>query len=329
MLSRVAENIYWMSRYLERAASVARLLDVNFELALDLPGPTGPMWAPLVDVTGDRLLFNSIYGEPTMEQVTHFLTADMQYANSIVSCMVKARENARIVRDHLPMELWEEINALYHFVLQTAQNQTGAPSNPGAFYRHVKGSGMLLGGIAQDAMMEAELWRFFRAGRMLERADKTSRILDVKYFMLLPDIEYVGTPYDDIQWTALLRSLDGFQSYRRFYGRISPANVVRMLVLDSAFPRSIRYCLAEADHCLRGLTGSGPGVFVNATERVLGQVNAMLAYTEIDTIFLQGLHEFIDGLQARMNDVDAAIFETFFALFPAAPAGNGSVRRAS
>ncbi len=327
MLSRVAENIYWMSRYLERAASVARLLDVNLELALDLPGAPGTMWAPLVDVTGDRPLFNAAYGAPTMERVSHFLTLDMQYPNSIVSCMIKARENARIVRDHLPMELWEEINALYHFVLQAAQSQEGAPSNPGAFYRHVKGSGMLLGGIAQDAMMEGELWRFFRAGRMLERADKTSRILDVKYFILLPDVEYVGTPYDDIQWAALLRSLGGFQSYRRFYGRISPANVVHMLVLDGAFPRSIRYCLGEADHSLRGLTGSAPGGYVNAAERVLGQVNAMLAYTEIDSIFLQGLHEFIDGLQARMNDVDAAIFETFFAPFPSAPGGNGSGRR--
>ncbi len=313
MLSRVAEAIYWMSRYLERAENMARFLEVNWHMSLDhRPEKEFYQWEPLVSVTGDRAVFAEHYQQSTKQNVINFLSLDTDYPHSIISCLRAARENARTVREIISNELWEQINMFHHTVEEVAANPENLYINPYEFCHDVKLRGMLLGGIANDTLAHSEGWHFFRLGRFLERADKTSRILDVKYFILLPDVNYVGTAYDDIQWAALLRTTDALNAYRQHYGRITPRQVVKFLMLGRDFPRAILHCLLKGQQSLHSISGSSVGTFTNKAERALGHLVAQLSYTSTDDIFDKGLHEFTDQLQTEMNEVDNAIAESFF-----------------
>jgi len=162
-------------------------------------------------------------------------------------------------------------------------------------------------------MSHGEAWHFGRTGRLLERADKTSRILDVKYFILLPDARDIGTPLDIVQWSALLKSASALEMYRKRMGRIVPAKVAEFLVLDLEFPRSIRYCLSRAERSLHQVTGTPAGSFGNSAEQQLGRLRASLDYTSIDDIVRIGMHEFIDHFQTELNGVGGAIYDVFFA----------------
>ena len=204
MLSRVAESVYWMSRYVERAENVSRFIDVNLNLTLDLGTAGGSQWAPLVYTTGDHQQFLDRYHDFTQEKVIQFLTFDEKNPNSILSCLRAARENARTVREVISSAMWEEINKFYLMVSAAAVEQN-KPSSPFDFFNQIKLSSHMLQGVTDATMSHGEAWHFARIGRLLERADKTSRILDVKYFVLLPNVADVGTPLDSIQWAALLK----------------------------------------------------------------------------------------------------------------------------
>ena len=167
-------------------------------------------------------------------------------------------------------------------------------------------------------MSHGEAWHFARLGRLLERADKTSRILDVKYYRAAADVADVGTPLDTVQWSALLESASALEMYRKRYGRITPADVADFLILDREFPRAIHFCLIKAEESLLAITGGERGTFRTLAEQRLGRLRAELDYTQIDEIIDQGLHEFIDAFQMQLNQVGDAIHETFFALRPLA-----------
>jgi len=171
----------------------------------------------------------------------------------------------------------------------------------------------LFQGIQHSTMSHNEAWHFIRLGTSLERADKTTRILDVKYFILLPSVSDVGTPYDDIQWGAVLKSVSGFEMYRKCFGRISPDRVVEFLLLDGEFPRAVRYCIGLADNSLHAITGTRLGAFSCPTEQRLGLLRSELDYAQVEPILQAGLHEFFDGLQARMNTIDECVRGDFFA----------------
>jgi len=318
MLSRVADHMYWMSRYLERADNIARFIEVNWHLTLDLPaeldddGWEVQQWRPLLMATGDQELFDLRYHSSDKENVLRFLAFDPDSPNSIISCLRASRENARAIRDILAPEFWEQMNILYHKVEAAAKNPAPVFENPYSFCEDVKLYGILLCGIADGSMTHGEGWHFFRIGRLLERADKTTRIVDVKYFYLLPGPAYVGTVYDDIYWAALLRSSSAFEEFRHRYGKISPASVVDFMLLSRDFPRAVRYCLTNSLQSLNAITGTGQGSFSNRAEQLLGRICGELAYESVDEIIAQGLHEFLDGLQKRMNAVDVAIAEKFF-----------------
>ena len=317
MLSRVADAIYWMSRYLQRAENIARFLDVNWYLTLDSPAVDQEQWTPLLRTTGDFKVYMERYGEINDENVIRFLTFDTSYPSSILSCLGIARDNARSVRDIIPSEMWEQINVFYHLAVDAARHPETVLDNLFDFCGEVKRRDFTIAGIAYDAMARDEAWDFFRMGRLLERADKTSRILDVKYFLLLPDVAQVGSTMDYVQWAAMLKATSGLEAYRHRHGRIQPDDIVQFLLLDRDFPRSALYCLSEAQYCLHAITGTRIGYFSNPAEKRLGQVCAELSYQTVEEIFEKGLHEFTDSLQTKMNTVDEAIFETFFALYPA------------
>ena len=314
MLSRVAEAIYWMNRYLERAENVARFIHVNLHLVLDQHAATGEQWEPLVLVTGDHEAFAERYGEANREGVIEFLTFDQENPNSILSCLSRARENARSVREIISSEMWEQVNRFYLLVKGAARER--ALETPHDFFTEIKVASHLYGGIADATMSRGEGWHFGQLGGLLERADKTSRILDVKYFILLPDPADVGTPVDNVQWAALLRSASAFEMYRKRFGLIAPDRIADFLILDREFPRAILHCLIEGEESLRTLTGSQPGTFHNEAEQELGRLRAELSYAQIEEVIGVGLHEFLDDLQLRLNRIDTAVFSTFFALRP-------------
>jgi uncharacterized alpha-E superfamily protein len=317
MLSRVADSVYWLGRYLERAENVARFIDVNLNLMLDLGSAETQQWEPLVQVTGDAELFGKSYGAPTRENVIHFLTFDAAYPNSILSCLTAARDNARSVREVISSEMWEQVNSFYHMVRDACGAGACATSE---FYFEVKMGSHRFAGVSDATMSHNEAWQFLRLGRMLERADKTSRILDVKYFILLPDLSEVGSAFDSIQWTALLRSASANEMYRKLYRQISPGKIVQFLILDPEFPRAVRYCVTEAQAALHAISGTAIGTFSNVAEQRIGRLAAELNYARIEDIISAGLHEYVDNLQLKLNRVGGAVFETFCSLRSHPPA---------
>jgi uncharacterized alpha-E superfamily protein len=212
--------------------------------------------------------------------------------------------------------MWEQVNRFYLMVREAAFGEFDVMFEPHEFFTRVKMAGHLFAGVMDATMGHGEPWHFGRLGRFLERADKTSRILDVKYFIILPDVSYVGTPYDNLQWGALLRSTSALEMYRKSCGRIDPRRVVDFLIQNTEFPRAIRYCVSRAEESLRAITGSAPGTYGNRAEQLLGRLRAELDFTSTDENVASGLHEFLDGLQENLNDVGMAIHEAFFALEP-------------
>jgi len=316
LLSRVANAVYWLGRYIERAENVVRFLDVNSNLMLDLPQAYADQWQPIVDTTGDRAPFLERYGAATKDKVVRFLAFDAENPNSIYSCVLAARENARSVRETISSEMWQQINSLY--LLITSESRRAEPPDLPAFCHQVRMACLLILGILHATMSHNEAWQFFRLGTLLERADKATRILDVKYFILLPSVSDVGTPYDDVQWSAVLKSVSGFEMYRKRYGRISPDRIVEFLMLDGDFPRSLRYCIGIADRALHSITGTPVGTFSCACEQRLGAFRGELDFTNVETILAGGLHEFCDSAQTKMNTIDECISGDFFAQRPLA-----------
>jgi len=316
MLSRVAESIYWMARHVERADNLARFIDVTREFVLDVPAARERQWEPLISVTGDEELFYERYTKPDAASVIQFLTIDIEYPSSIITSLNAARENARSVRETIASEMWEQINDFYQWF--NREIRVGMLLRaPSEFYRTIMEQCMLFQGLTNATMSRDQGWHFANLGRQLERADKISRLLDVKYFTLLPSVQAVNSPRDDLQWSSMLRSVSGFEMYRKRYQEIDVHHVVDFLVLDRMFPRSIQYCLFEADRSLHAITGCPSGAFGCKPEQLLGRLCSDLSFTEVDTIIEGGLHEFIDDLQARLNQVSEAIYERFFALHAA------------
>ncbi|GAB4335270.1 MAG: alpha-E domain-containing protein [Leptolyngbyaceae cyanobacterium] len=315
MLSRVADSIYWLTRYVERAENVARFVEVNLNLLLDSSSAT-TQWEPIVLTTGDLPLFRDRYGEATAENVIRFLTFDADYPNSILSCLRIARENARSVRDVISSEMWQQVNSFYLMVTEMAQS--GHLSDLATilnFFEEVKLQSHLFAGVMDATMTHNEGWHFGQIGRLIERADKTARILDVKYYILLPSPKDVGSTLDELQWMALLKSASAYEMYRKQGAhRISPMAVAEFLILDREFPRSVRSCITRAERSLHHITGTPVGNWRIPVERSLGRLRSDLDYITIEEIIQQGLHEFLDNLQSRMNEVGDKIFTTFFSL---------------
>ncbi len=311
MLSRVAESIYWMARYVERAENTARFVEVTLNLVLDQPMGVDEPWRPLINATGDDEIFNKSYGVADAETVMRFMAFDREYSNSIISALRIARENARSVRESLSSEAFEQINTLYHFVNSAAKSEQTLDS-PTEFFDSIRRHCHLLTGILDATMSHDTGWHFANVGRLIERADKTSRILDVKYFTLLPTVDSVGTAIDDLQWSTLLFSLSGFEAYRRQHHVILTDKVVEFFLLHTEFPRSVRFCVDNAETSLLAITGgTKDSRHLVATDQ-LAALRERLAFTDATSILKYGLHQFVDSIQGDLNEIGDAITESYF-----------------
>jgi uncharacterized alpha-E superfamily protein len=316
MLSRVANSLYWMSRYLERADNTARLVDVNLQLLLDRQAldekALAGHWMPIIASTGDDELFHQQYQRATGENVTEFLVFHRLNGNSIVSSVAQARENARMVRDQITVEFWEGLNHLYLFLLSPRARKLWR-SSPYDFFQEIKNASLLLQGLTDSAIVRNEGWFFLQVGRYLERADKSSRILDVHH-ATFPDrgAPAATTQIDALAWAAVLRSCSAWDAFKAVHGaEVQPALVAEFLLLSDDFPRSVRFCVREMNAALRRISGVPEGRFCNEGEKLAGRLMAELQFSTADDILAVGLHTFIDQLQLKLNAIGMALFQTY------------------
>lgn len=311
MLSRVAESVYWMNRQIERAENVARAVDTTLDLALDGTISHGLLWNALVCTFGDQADFQERHGHADQALVISFLAFDPENPNSIASCLRAARENARTVRDMISTPMWEEINKA-HLEVQQAAKRYGGWLHPREFLDEIKRASQLITGVCDATMSHGEAWHFGRLGRLVERADKTSRVLDVEHYF------HPAASGDAVQWSAVLESASALEMYRKKHGAVSPRNVAEFLVFDRSFPRAMHFCLNKAEESLLAITGGARGAYTNPAEQRLGRLRSKLDYGSIDEVLAGpgGLHGFIDGFQMRVNRASDAIHDTFFAVRP-------------
>ncbi|MDQ2696463.1 MAG: alpha-E domain-containing protein [Pseudomonadota bacterium] len=307
MLSRVAQNIYWMARYVERAENTARLVNVNANLLLDLPRNTAFGWEPLIYITGSDELFFQHYETPDEAGVVRFLLGDRRNPGSILSSLAAARENLRTTRDVVPRESWEQINDLYFYVRDFSERGIARRARYDFLKRVILGCQQIAGLLA-GTMSRTPAYDFIRLGRYLERADMTTRILDVRSANLLPRQAEELTPFESIQWMSVLRSLSAYQMYRQQVRvRVRGLDVLKFLLQNPLFPRTVCHCLNGLETCLRELPRNAAAL---DSVRRLGKT---IAEAQVRELASAGLHEFIDDLQIGLGEIHERIATTYFA----------------
>lgn len=314
MLSRVAENIYWLGRYMERAEDAARIVAVNANLLLDLPQDLTPGWQPLIAITGSEESYRAKYPDYNEHNVVSFLVGDVTYPNSILACLNSARENGRTIRDIVPREAWERINELYLFA---QENLPAGLSKRGRFtyLREIIEGAQTLTGILAGTMNHDAGYEFLRIGQMLERGDMTTRIVDVRSASLLPGNESGLLPYENIQWISVLKSLSAYQMYRqKMQIRVRRKDALEFLIQNDEFPRSFYYCAAAVERSVRRLPRN------ESVRRPLSRLKRQATSGDMPAMADDSvqLHEFMDRLQISLGQVHGAIAETYFLPPPAA-----------
>lgn len=313
MLSRTADHLYWMARYIERAENMARVLDVTHNMSL-VPNAAiseAALWLPALEISGNVDGFVADYGEAyTAANVIHYLAMDANNSSSIYCALRSARENARAVRVALTTETWENINALW---LEFGQFLGQDLSKHGLheFCDWVKARSHLFRGVCFGTMLRDDAFSFVRLGTFIERADNTARLLDVKYHLLLPSEEEIGGAVDYYEWSAVLRSVSAFQAYQKIFSdTIEPWRVAELLVLRRDMPRSLHACFDEIMPILEQLSG------LRNTEckRMAGELHARLRYGKMQDIFQHGLHEFLSDFIESNNKLGAEVHKTFLSI---------------
>lgn len=313
MLSRTADHLYWMNRYTERAENTARMLNVNYETSL-LPQSADVAqvgWQGLLSISELLPSYTSLYGEVTPQGVMEFMVSDEDNPSSIISCLRAARENARAVRGTLTTEVWETQNQTWLEVKRMLKSRA-FERDPGQFFEWVKFRSHLSRGVAVGTMLMDEALHFMRLGTFLERADNTARLVDVKFHALQSDFLGNGKQkdqeYDFYHWSAILRSVSGFEIYRKVYRDvIRPERVAELLILRPDMPRSLHASMNEVVSNLH-LVGSDSD---SETLRHAGKLRAELQYGRIDEILATGLHTFLTQFLDRVNDIGSRISRDF------------------
>lgn len=318
LLSRVAENLYWMSRYVERAENLARLLRVGFYLELDAAelareGGDGPVDS-LLSILGCRDAYAASGGTGDGADVLNFLTFDRQNPQSVLRLVAAARENARGTQETVSAEAWSHVNRLYLY-LSGPRAQRRFRSSPARFFDAVKRACILFGGLIDSTLPRTETFHFLQVGRYLERVDVMSRVLLARAPALCPTgPDERNLSLGLVHWTSLLRSCSAYEAYlRTYHDRIDPLHVVRYLVLDPDFPRSVRFGVARCRKSLHAVAGGEGDEFSSEAERRLGRLDSDLRYLDVDEIFERGLPAFLTSVQDACGRIGDEIHHAFFA----------------
>lgn len=312
MLSRIAESLFWIARYMERAEDTARILDVNYHMLLEQSQQTYRLrWEPLVFITGEQELFFRLYTMATTQTVFEFLGFNESNPNAIAQCIFRARENSRTIRDRISREMWQDINGLYHEVSRFRAEEEIAVG-PYRFCSAIRTGSHRFHGVSDDTLPHDEGWQFLQLGRALERVEMTARIVDVEYHNLVDRTLPDGKP-DNHQWMAVLKSVAAYEVYRRqYHSRIEPERVAELLVLHPQHPRSIRFNVGVIQSALRAISGSGPGGYSNEAERLTGRLYQSLTYDRMEEIFARGLHQYLTDIQRSCRAIGENIARNYF-----------------
>jgi uncharacterized alpha-E superfamily protein len=308
MLSRVANRIFWMSRQMERAENIARILGVTSNMLLfgskELQEQN--MMAPL-SITGTVNAYFERHEALTPETLIDFLALDEKNPSSIYSSLMWARENAHAVRWQITSEMWETLNSTW-LEARNMRRARVVGFDGTRFFDWVKERSHLFRGVTHGTIVRGEAFNFSRIGTFLERADNTARILDVKYHVLLPSIEDVGGALDYYQWTSLLRSVSGFETYRTLYhDQILPIKVAKLLILERRMPRSIVTCFDQVNQALTHVIGCNDA----AAKRLASELLARVTHADIEEIFQTGLHEYLTACLADINELGNRILRAY------------------
>ncbi|WP_455218143.1 alpha-E domain-containing protein [Kaarinaea lacus] len=306
MLSRVAELIYWMARYIERAENTARLVSVTTNLILDLPRSANVGWEHIIEILGSEELFYSYYDEATEKNILKFIIADLNHTGSLMSSLHHARENARTIRDIIPRETWESINDLHLYCKSNTHSGISRRNRHTYLQNVIRGAQTITGQLA-GTMYHDVGYDFLRMGRNLERADMTTRIIDVRSADLLENEHESLTPYENIQWMSVLKSLTAYQMYRRIIRlRVRRPDVLRFLLQDPRFPRAFYHAVCEVESCLANLPRNTKSI------EVVGQVQKTVLAANPQKLKQDELHKFLDKLQLGLNKLNNSISKTYF-----------------
>jgi uncharacterized alpha-E superfamily protein len=308
MLSRIARNIYILGQQIERAENIARILDVNRRMSLE-QGYFSELnvWSPMLAITRSRKAFDKKYKHVTEQNVMHFLISDDANPYSIHTCLKQAREMARTVRERISEEMWLYLNRMYQDILQSRKTD-----NHTEFLVEVRQFCSAFHGLVDNTMSHGESWNFLSLGVGLERARMTTRILEIKYHLLLPSADEIGKPLDYHQWQALLRSVSGYEAYRRQYrARINPMMVLRLLNLDPRFPRSVHFSIRQVAKSLRGIgtVNRTQYMLLRETEYFLDDLRGGAAEEDLMSMDLK---RYLESIQKRCDTISDMINESFF-----------------
>jgi len=312
MLSRIADSLFWIARYIQRAEDTARILDVNYHTMLEQSHiPYRLRWEPLIAMAGEEKPFKQLYSKADANTVFEFLAFRPDNPSSIVQCISRARENARTIRERISREMWEDINGMYHMVKRFEEgNERGG--GPHRFCDAVKFACHRFHGVTDATLPHDEGWQFLRVGWSLERAEATTRLVGVEY-QTIAEGPSLGAVAENHRWMAVLKSVGAYEAFhRRYHSQIRPDKVAEMLILDPLHPRSIRFNSAEVQDGLRAISGSGPGSYVNEAERLTGKIMESLRYDTIDEILAGDLHGYRRGLVRSFRAIGEDIARSYF-----------------
>lgn len=306
MLSRVAETIYWIGRYQERAENTARLVNVNTNLMLDLPSQVAPGWDALISLLGCNQAYAERHPEFTERRVANFLISDESNPSSIISILSALRENARTIREILPREAWEAINSYYQTAFDSKQSSFSRQGRHHYLQQIIAGS-QLLTGLLAGSMSHDTAYHFLNLGRKLERTDMTTRIIDVRSENPIPEDAPELSPFEDILWMSMLKSLSAYQMYRQHMQvRIRRREVLKFLFQIQSFPRSLSYCLENLAFNLSRLPKN------RAAMKILRQIEQKIEGMPLEKMDNQILHDFIDEMQVMLGELHQNIAKTYF-----------------
>jgi uncharacterized alpha-E superfamily protein len=300
----------WLARYIERAENLARILDVNETFSRDSRG--GQNWRPIIQLNADEEQFFATHDAASAQTVVRFYVVDADNPTSIISAIRSARENARTLRPLISTEMWVQLNVFYN-QLAALRPTDLMPGNLSGLFSSIKEACQTHTGITEGTFFRDQGWYFYQLGRYLERADQTTRLLDIKYHLLLPSASDVGSPIDESQWNALLRSAAGYHAYRRLHAAsTTPARVAGFLLLNGAFPRSVHHCLREVGRLLSEVKSRYALRNGNDAAEELDRLGALLGSLAISTILREGLHEFLDSIQQQLIAITQDLSTAFF-----------------
>lgn len=311
MLSRTAANLFWMARYLERSETTARLLDMGFRNALlpDTGGGYRNEWSAILQSKGVLQGFNEKYGDLVQRNVESFLFFDLENPSSVASCIRAARENARIVRTALTSQVWDAINLSYQELKAIQRKERSQISIPDLTDWTLRTTALIRGAI-EMTQLRIDGYSFMHLGYAVERADNTARLLDVKYYVLLPSVAYIGSGLDNYQWTTLLRALSAHRAYNWAYGgELSAVQIAHFLILNTKFPRSLLSCSIEVNehlnHLARMYHRTSPAQ--EAARKQLSELSEM----QIEDVFEEGLHEFLTRIISENAGLGQCIHDQY------------------